>query len=336
MNLHPDFTHVLQAVKLHSLDVYSINGQQKRVSDVKLLNPDSLPDFEQANDLEVPLELLRILESDIYNSLYKGTPHGPDSGWMDPQDHLQALYQANKANGGWERGWKLDESGLAVKDRLAVSKGRVRFYAELDEVHFLDKENCLVRVPKELRKLNSYYFMVFGDAEDLGKKESNDLVLRYYWHLQPGAAPEYIEAITNALMDIKVPFRTKVLKDPERYTVRDAGVLYVAHRHQTRVENTVLEIADLMRENLRDDPPLFTQKLAPGLGFALDPGNGMSFGMHLSRLLALALIRSHLLGFDSLSAQSSELIQLLRQAGILPELPFYCAHASSFTSTHNS
>src|SRR6185369_10898498 len=44
-----------------------------------------------------------------------------------------------------------------------------------------------------------------------------------------------------------------------------------------------------LESRLRPDPPMFTRRLAPGLGLAEDPQNGMSFGQSRCRLVVQGL-----------------------------------------------
>ena len=82
--------------------------------------------------------------------------------------------------------------------------------------------------------------------------------------------------------------RTSVLATPQdmrgrtrrRFTSTRAGL----PRHAA-----IDDIHRTLGSTLREDAPLFALRLAPGLGFAEDPGTGDSFGMARSRLLAEAL-----------------------------------------------
>ena len=74
----------------------------------------------------------------------------------------------------------------------------------------------------------------------------------------------------------------KPVPDWVRERLEQAGIEFNFYDCGTREE---------LAEHLRPDTPLFTKQLAPGLGFAEDPGDGGSFGMHRCRLLAEAIWR---------------------------------------------
>src|SRR5213079_2933834 len=107
----------------------------------------------------------------------------------------------------------------------------------------------------------------------------------FFWHLLPGSAVAYIANATSTLNALGIPFRTKVLSDPGAYVRADAGVLYVEHRYCAPAAEAVASIHGALESRLRPDPPMFTRRLAPGLGLAEDPQNGMSFGQSRCRLV---------------------------------------------------
>jgi hypothetical protein len=67
---------------------------------------------------------------------------------------------------------------------------------------------------------------------------------------------------------------------------------------------------------------MFTKPLAPGLGLAEDPNNGMSFGQSRCKIAAEALWSSFAQGLTDPDSRLSALARAFRQAGLDPELPF--------------
>src|SRR5436305_14389954 len=51
----------------------------------------------------------------------------------------------------------------------------------------------------------------------------------------------------------------------------------------------LVDVYQAVKDNLKPETPLFTKRLAAGLGFAEDPGNGESFGMSRCRIVAEGL-----------------------------------------------
>jgi lantibiotic modifying enzyme len=107
--------------------------------------------------------------------------------------------------------------------------------------------------------------------------------------------------LTSELNGARLPFRFKVVNDRAAFTRCDAGVLYVTKGHYAAVARIVKRIHARMGEKLNERVPAFTKRLAPGLGFAEDPGTmGESFGTYRCRLLAEGMFRAWRLGKKSL------------------------------------
>src|SRR5262245_55857332 len=96
-------------------------------------------------------------------------------------------------------------------------------------------------------------------------------------------------AATSLLNASRVPFRIKVLRDPAAYRRADAGVLFLRRHDRARIDPLIARITAAVAEGLRPEVPLFTKRLADGLGFAEDPAGSLSFGQHRCRLVAEAL-----------------------------------------------
>jgi hypothetical protein len=83
------------------------------------------------------------------------------------------------------------------------------------------------------------------------------------------------------------------LNDPAAYTRSDAGVLYFHKVDNGCVSATVSAVYGSIAPFLDADVPMFTRRIAPGLGLAEDPGTPESFGQHRCRILAEGIIRAH-------------------------------------------
>src|SRR6185369_14531995 len=142
------------------------------------------------------------------------------------------------------------------------------------------------------------------------------------WHLTPAGAVEYMRAITRNLNDAAIPFRTKVVADPNGYVRADAGVLYIEKNRFAQARPLIAKTYGEVRDVLRPETPLFTKTLAPGLGFAEDPRGGLSFGYSRSRLLARALWHAHQPGGGDPEGRISAVRDFFPSEGIDPSAPF--------------
>src|SRR5262249_4386404 len=134
------------------------------------------------------------------------------------------------------------------------------------------------------------FYMALGER-DLGDGPDR-AVVRLYWHLKAEAAPGFVAKASTALNAAGIPFRLKVVNDPNRYTRCDAGVLYVARGDYEKLRPIAQRLYGDIVAGLRQATPAFTKTLAPGLGLAEDPGSGASFGMSRCHIVAEALVRA--------------------------------------------
>ena len=112
----------------------------------------------------------------------------------------------------------------------------------------------------------------------------------------PRARRSCCERISGDLNRWEVPFRFKTPSHPGMFARTDTAVLYAPRRYAHFTRELVAEIHSAIRPFLRDDVPLFTLRLAPGLAFAEDPGTQESFGMCRSRILAQGIWQAHVQG----------------------------------------
>ncbi|HXN36564.1 MAG TPA: T3SS effector HopA1 family protein, partial [Solirubrobacteraceae bacterium] len=83
-----------------------------------------------------------------------------------------------------------------------------------------------------------------------------------------------------------------------------------------------------LASELRPATPAFTKQLAPGLGLAEDPGDGQSFGMHRTLLLARAAVRAHELECFSDESREAVLSETFAEQGLDLDRPYLSAGSS--------
>ncbi|MEQ9815422.1 MAG: T3SS effector HopA1 family protein [Azospirillaceae bacterium] len=138
--------------------------------------------------------------------------------------------------------------------------------------------------------------------------------LRFYWNAPIDIAPALLEGFTAALGRSAIPFLAKRLTGSGQDDRRDSVVLYIDRRDQAAAERPLRALHDAFASSLRDEVPMFTWQLGPGLGYAEDPASGASFGQERARLLADALEAR-----DGQDAFDSTLASAFRLAGLDPE-----------------
>jgi class II lanthipeptide synthase len=300
--------------------------------------PDESAGVERAPDAET------LLAAMIYEHCYL-RPYGPGPRVLDLAGERAfelALLRSTTDRAVWENGW-LAEHADTDGHRVAVRLG-VRFWVDADGLRLTgsDREDprpCAVLVPNVYRRLFPGFHMVMGDAPSEELDRRDEAVVRLYWHLTNAAAPKWLAQISRKLNGEGIAFRAKVLASPYAYRRADAGVLYVAQRDFARTSRVLPDIYFEVREGLRDDVPLFTERLARGLGVAEDPGGGMSFGQHRCRLIARALLAARQGEAPDLRAKLRAIFEAFRREGLDPlaphlqagsvdayEVPWNCAH----------
>jgi hypothetical protein len=280
--VHDDLVTIIDAVEIRSPRDYIVLGERRALRAVNPPDPGS------------STPIISVLAEDLYNRLYMrpSSPLQAIVGVLERRDLVAALSAANAGSGTWEPGWTLHSSEgkelTAVKDGLVFSfpEANVR----MDGGAIRPGERCRVRVPKERRGLIPGFYMAIGDAEEVCDDPSP--LLRFYWHIMPEAAVSLVAAATTLLNESRIPFRIKVPKDPGAFCRADAGVLYIQGRDLTAIMPLISQIHSGVASGLRPNVPLFTKRLADGLGFAEDIALSRSFGQHRCRLVAEALWES--------------------------------------------
>ncbi len=322
--LHADLLTILDAVEILSPTRYALRGEPRD------LPTPIVASASPAGSTAGEPPLVSSLESELYGRFYvrPSTPGvHPPADWLARRDLLAALSAANTGQGSWEPGWTirhLDEDGWIAVAREDVSFWVAATGLRVQAGQIRPGAACRVWVAKELRRLMPGFYVAIGDGEgdDDDSGDQVEPLVRYYWHLTSAATVSFMDAATTLLNAAKVPFRVKVLSDPNAYQRADAGVLYLRRRYCARLGDSIARIHAAVASDLRPDVPLFTKRLADGLGLAEDPAGGMSFGQHRCRLTAQALRRSFARGDADADLRAATLAAAFQEAELAPSRPY--------------
>jgi hypothetical protein len=205
------------------------------------------------------------------------------------------LSEANSGTGSVEMDWSLEE----INDReLVVGKNGLRVRVGWDSVVPRPAattgkgDRVGLRIPKELLAVSPGYCVVISNA---GYSWGHgNTTTRLYWNVRMEDAATVVAEATGRLNEMLVPFRMKILADPARYDGRsDSAILYLDKADYVRFRRLLENLHIAIAPNLDDGTPLFTKKLASGLGCADDPGSGASFGFSRCAVLAEGIVRSY-------------------------------------------
>jgi hypothetical protein len=265
--------------------------------------------FERALSRKVIQSWLSLtLQGQLYSDFYcqgTATPSVKEPNAVTHQnvgEFIDELSSSNCGAGYLAEGWQVTS---LPNNELIARKNGLAFRVQKADCHtgngeLLDPAARVgLRFPKELLGISPGFYMAVSDVE-MPDFHGADVV-RFYWNLRPEAAVPLMQGLTRELNCARLPFRFKVVNDRGAFTRCDAAVLYVSKSDYAAVAQIVEQIYSKMSERLNERVPAFTKRLAPGLGFAEDPGTKHdSFGTHRCRLLAEGMFRAWQQGRESL------------------------------------
>lgn len=268
------------------------------------------------------------MQSHLYENFYcrgRAVPVSNSYAWpVIPRfsPFVKALSASNSGSGTREPGWQV----RGVENRTVVVENHgLSLWVPLEHTWprvrgaLLPNKIVSVSFPNELLQLSPGFYMALGNR---WLDVEQGPVLRLYWHLRSEGADRLIAAATARLNRDRLPFRLKVVNEPERYTRCDAGVLYTRKRDYSLLARLLHEVYAAVSPYLEQATPAFTKRLAPGLGLAEDPGSSESFGMHRCGLLAEGLIRAHEQAKQSVAERMTIVDECFEQAGVRLAAPF--------------
>ena len=285
--------NALEATVFHSPTTFSWNGQSSpRIpSSVKRhLSARSARDF-----------LLYHLRSRLYVDFYlRGGAPPSLSIWTDDFGDTRRiqfgseLSAANSGGGCWEGAWHVIS---ASPTEVIVRRGGLAIWVRPEDCRapaggtVCQGSQVALRLPKEMLGVSPGYYMCLGDSgADSAQSEAS---VRIYWNLTSAGAEPFVRKVTRTLNGAQLPFKMKVLTDPTRFDRCDSAVVYLPKNTFKEAAGFLDEVRREISHHLKPETPVFTKRLAPGIGLAEDPARSESFGQHRCRLLADGMVRAH-------------------------------------------
>ena len=282
---HGELLEVLEKFEIRSPVAFSFDGEPE--SDVRSLQPaPGLGAPAQGDDM-----LVKAIQAVLYDRCYaRRPPRAAAAGATQaPAPDVEFARQLAAANAGrerWDRGWIIHQFGpngqafvrKGDRERVAVP-GAFIFEAALGMAPQIGSI-VSVRAPSETYDAQPGYYFAFG--ETLDELADNLSLTRLYFHSRAENAALLVSELTGALNRFQTPFQLKTPTAPAFYGRIDAAVLYVGARYFPITARIVAVVREKVR--LEAATPLFTKALWPGVGAAVEPGTGESFGSHRCRL----------------------------------------------------
>jgi hypothetical protein len=291
--------------------------------------PPAMQPAGNGGEPSTPSPLVELLTAVLYRHVYSRPFRSPlpdadvrDDPSEDPS-LIRSLSVANASQDRWEHGWSISQvhsSGQITAQRGNVSRSLwAGQFLSQDGPGARPRPGAQISIfyPRESMTLQSGFYYCFGETSE---DESFALgLVRIYWNVAIEGAPELVGRLSARLNFFQVPFRLKCSVMPSQFARTDVAVVYLAKRLFPLVADLLHEVYPGVSPFLGPDVPLFTFRLAPGVGIAEDPGNGESFGQHRCRLLAETCWSCFLRGDQETPSRLAELHQLLSAQGADPE-----------------
>jgi len=261
----------------------------------------------------------------------------PPAPALPPRDLSAELSAANAGQPRWDTGWqiaRIESSGQVI----AQKSGRQRAvwpgeFLTFDGPGVPPRPGSRISVyfPHESRTMQPGFYFAFSEAESDPADETR--LTRFYWNLREEGAVPLTNWVTQTLNRFQVPFRYKCMTFSGQFERLDAAVLYVSKKFFRLSAELVAEGRETLQAFLLPETPLFTRELAPGLGFAEDPGNGESFGMNRCRILAEAIWSAASKGLAKEEERMQEVARYFGQYGLSFDRIHLNAQSADFYDT---
>ncbi|WP_110171030.1 T3SS effector HopA1 family protein [Luteitalea pratensis] len=323
LNVDAALMAALRELTILSPYEYSFAGQSIRVAEQ--------PSLAAGGTVSPQEAMLGALQAQFYGSVYNRT----FAGRTIPQapsrltNMTNELSRANPGRERWDHGWQVYQvmpNGVVQ----AHKHGNAQMFYPGQYIPLGGTTGSQVSVQngaivsaylaKELRNFQDGFYVVL--SENVQPFYEQTTLVRIYWHLRPEGAVPMVRELISRFNRFQVPFRFKCLAYPELYDRFDAGVLFVGRRQWDITALLVEELYTKLVDYLKPEVPLFSKRLAPGLAFAEDPGNGESFGTSRCRLIAEGVWTSYQRGVHTESARLEHIVDAFVRAGIPPERPW--------------
>ena len=216
-------------------------------------------------------------------------------------DFMTQIHESNCGQGCLQAGWRVIKQ--ESDGTLAVKAGNLTLHID-KEKHLKEKDRQvsvgdIVDIWTPPNRFQRGFYVAIGNHRS---KKYSDLqgyssqLVRIYFNLNPKGTPEIMRSVTQLLNKDRVSFDFKVLYNPSDYNRCDTGVLYFNKSDYEIVWQLLQTIYQNNQSYFREEIPLFTKFLAPGLALAEEPNHKFSeresFGMNRCQIITDALLEA--------------------------------------------
>lgn len=307
MTQNTQVSDIIKQVEITDKTSYTVNGKEHFSYHQKpyfstTISPYQFGKNEGHADIEQQNHLVENLTNMIYSNFYckietasKDKP--PMNVELSDPDFVETLSKANTSTDGYDYNWRvyaLDGGGIPWGSKNGVIKQlQAGTYINTNAANKgVAAVNEVVHVSRKKESRDSQPAFYFSNSNNPLPQDVR--YTRFYFNITPEGAPVLLSHLTSTLNYYKIPFSFKCLNSPKQYIRTDSAVLYLDKKNTPLAYVLLGSFVDHLKPYLKEGLPLFAKKLWKGIAFAEDPGNGDSFGMNRSRLIAQGLLNSFL------------------------------------------
>lgn len=246
----------------------------------------------------------------------------------------ERLHHKNHGTGYFDPGWTVlrqeEDSTLAViKDNLTLHIERER-HLRLDQQSVAVGDVVAIRLPQN--RVQSGFYMAVSNISSRDRNPAHESeCVRIYFNVSPEGAIAMMDALTQQLNDITIPFKFKALYNPSDYDRYDSTVLYLEKQDYEVVRQVLQDVYSEKRSYFQPEVPLFTKCLAPGLALAEEPNCRLaskeSFGTNRCQIVARGLLEAQQIGDESPEGRVTAILQQFSHLGIDVNHPYLNANS---------
>lgn len=329
--LNVQLRKIVRAVEIRSPDSFTFAGRVFSLADAAAAQHQHAHAHhaqafaqQQANPLASLLE--QALYQHCYSHTFDGTLAADVLATALGENLAPALSEANATRERWDAGWQVYQL-LPSGQVLAHKHGRTRAlwpgeFLSLDAPGLAPRPGLNINVffMRETTTMQPGFYFAFGEAQT--DEQDNFSLARFYWNLKPEGAAPLTRSLTRSFNRFQIPFRFKCLTNSAFFTRDDSAVLYVNKRFYHITSRLLAGVHGEVAGHLRPSTPLFTKRLADGLGLAEEPYTGESFGMQRCRIFAEGLLSAHAHGLRDEAARLEEVERQFAKYGLSLERPY--------------
>ncbi|WP_341526578.1 T3SS effector HopA1 family protein [Nostoc sp. UHCC 0302] len=242
----------------------------------------------------------------LNQNLENNTLMGVDLAFYD------RLHESNKSEGYFTHDWvvvkeETDETLLIQKNGLTLHIQR-NFHLQPEDRSATVGKSVALKMPKNL--VQNGFYMAVGNA---ASPQHHEAITRVYFNLTPDGAVAVMDSLTSQLNTLGISFSFKVLYNPSDYGRYDSGVLYFNKNSYEAVHSVLEKVYVKHQSHFKEQVPLFTKLIAPGLAIAEEPDRRFSdqesFGTNRCQIIANGLLDAWQQGNDTPSGRIASILQ---------------------------